>query len=255
MANYKVPPFLKRGKDSLLYNEEGQLYYIIPEKFFETKCAAEYGQMYQLIGVFNYVRVSKAGDKIGRVKPFNFPTMFMCKPSSTEPKVSGTELNKKFSPSEKVFDGDSEYRLLIFSKGDTVVHTVHVPESVDHVEEFFRIMFITAKISNTISYDRMHEYFDDSIQLNGNDYGINAQMYGVILSELCRDKDDVSIPFRNGKNIDKSMHAYKPIPITQNPNYIDPFVSITSQYWDESLMSAVMLDHSKGSPLEKVMTT
>ena len=27
---------------------------------------------------------------------------------------------------------------------------------------------------------------------DGNDYGINAQMYGVILSELCRDKDDIS---------------------------------------------------------------
>jgi hypothetical protein len=254
MANYKVPPFLKRDNDSLIYNEDGQLYYIIPEKFFETKCATEYGQMYQLIGVFNYARVSKTSKMLGKLKPFRFPTMFMCKPSETQNKVSGMELNKKFSPSDKVFD-DSDYRLLIFNKGDQVVHTVHVPEGIENVEEFFRLMFITAKITNTISYDVIHEYFDESINLNGNDYGLTAQMYGIILSELCRDKDDVSIPFRNGKNIDKSMHAYKPIPITQNPNYIDPFVSITSQYWDESLMSAVMLDDSKGSPLEKIMTT
>ena len=96
MAEFKIPPFLKRDKDSLLFNEEGQLYYIIPEKFFETKCAAEYGQMYQLIGIFNYVRLTKNGSMIGKVKPFNFPTMFMCRKSSTEPKVSGAELNKKF---------------------------------------------------------------------------------------------------------------------------------------------------------------
>lgn len=249
MAEYKVPPFLKRDGESLIYKDDGQMYYVVPEKFFETKCAYEYGQFYGIIGVFNYVRVSKTGAKIGKTKPFRFPTMFMCRPSSTEKKVSGAELDKKFGG----FDKDTEYRLLIFNKGDIVVKDVHVPEDIEHVEEFFRLMFITAKISNTIGYDHLHEYLKENFNLNGGDYNMTAQMYGILISETCRDKDDVSIPFRNGKNVDKDMHGYKTIPITQTPNYIDPYSSITSQYWDESLMSAVMLDEDKGSPLEKIM--
>lgn len=246
---YKVPPFLKRDGDSLLYNDDGQLLFVIPEKFFETKCAYEYGAYYCVIGMFNYVRTTKTGAKAGKTKPFNYPTMIMCKPSTTQNKVSGVELNKKFGG----FDDETEYKILYFNKGDQVIQSVFTPEVLENVEEFFRMFFITGKISNTIPYDKLHEYLKANFNLNGGDYGITAQMYGIIISETCRDKDNVSIPFRNGKNIDKDMHGYKTIPITQNPNYIDPYVSITSQYWDESLMSAVLLDEDKKSPLEKVM--
>lgn len=251
MAEYKIPPFLKRNGEALLYNGDGQLLYVIPEKFFETKCAYQYGSYYCIIGVFNYLQTSKTGAKIGKVKPLNYPTMFMCKPSLTQMKVSGVELNKKFGS----FDDDTEYRILYFNKGDEVVHSVFTPELLDHVEEFFRMFFITGKIGNTIPYDKMHEYFKENINLNGNDYHISAQMYGIIISETCRDKDNVSIPFRNGKNIDTDMHGFKTISVKENPNYIDPYVSLTSEQWDESLMSAIMLKDDKNSPLEKIMTT
>jgi hypothetical protein len=52
------------------------------------------------------------------------------------------------------------------------------------------------------------------------------------------------------------MKAYKAISVLKTPNYVDPYVSITSQYWDESLMSAVMMSEdeiNKNSPLEKIM--
>lgn len=248
---YKVPPFLKRDGDSLLYNDDGKLLFVVPEKFFETKCAYEYGAFYCLVGVFNYCRVSKTGAKVGKVKPFHYPTMIICKPSDVQRKADGAELNKKFGS----FEDDTKYRVLYFSKGDQVIQSVHTPEVMDNVESFFSMFFITAKIGNTIPYDRLHEYFEENFNLNGGDYGVSAQMYGMIISETCRDKDNLSIPFRNGKNIDKDLHAYKTIPVTQNPNYVDPFVSITSQYWDESLMSAILLDGDKHSPLEKVMTT
>ena len=55
------------------------------------------------------------------------------------------------------------------------------------------------------------------------------------------------------------MHDYVSIPITDNPNYVDPFTSMTSQYYDESLKSAVLLSKDgankskNSSPLERVM--
>ena len=248
MADYRVPPFLKRDGDALLYNGEGQLIYAVPEEYFTARVAEEYGSYYVLIGMFNYMQVNK----IGKTKPFDFPTKFMCKPSSMEQKVSGVELNKKFGG----FEDEVLYRLLIFNKGDEVVHSVFVPEAIENVEDFFRLLFMVARLSNTIPYDKVHEYIKENMNLSGSDYGVNAQMYGIIISEIFRDKDDISIPFRNGKNIDNDMKAYKTISMTKTPNYIDPYVSITSQYWDESLMSAVLLSQKgedKGSPLEKIM--
>ena len=252
MADYKVPPFLKRDGEALLYNGEGQLIYAVPEEYFTARVAEEYGSYYVLIGMFNYMQVNKNGTKVGKTKPFDFPTKFMCKPSSMEQKVSGVELNKKFGG----FEDEVLYRLLIFNKGDEVVHSVFVPEAIENVEYFFRLLFMVARLSNTIPYDKVHEYIKENMNLSGSDYGVNAQMYGIIISEIFRDKDDTSIPFRNGKNIDNDMKAYKTISMTKTPNYIDPYVSITSQYWDESLMSAVLLSQKgedKGSPLEKIM--
>jgi hypothetical protein len=252
MPNFRVPPFLKRDGESLLYNGEGQLIYAVPEEYFVARVAEEYGSYYAILGIFNYVQTNKSGGKVGKTRAFDFPTRFLCKPSTTEKKVSGVEMNKKFGG----FEDDVQYRLLFFNKGDQVVQSVHIPEQIENTEDFFRLLFIVARISNTIPYDKVHEYIKENINLSGNDYNITAQMLGIISSEIFRDKDDISIPFRNGKNIDKDMKAYKAISVLKTPNYIDPFVSITSQYWDESLMSAIMMSEdniNKDSPLEKIM--
>ena len=54
----------------------------------------------------------------------------------------------------------------------------------------------------------------------------------------------------------KDMHGYKPISIKATPNYISPYVAMTSENWDESLRSAILIDDKdiKYSPLEKIVT-
>lgn len=255
-SNYKVPPFIKRDGNSLVYNGSGQLIFCVPERLFETKCVSVYGSTISLTGIFNYIQLGANGKLVGKVKPFNFPTVFGCKPGKIEQNISGKELNDKYGS----FDPKDDYRLLIFNPGDVVVTNVHCTQVVDNVEAFFKLFMVNGKIPNTIPYDKIQDYYDKNIQLNGFDYGVTAQLFGICLSETCRDKDDPSKPFRNGKNIDKDMHSYNSIPITENPNYVDPFTSITSQYYDESLMSAVLLSKEdahkakNSSPLERVMT-
>jgi hypothetical protein len=109
MANFRVPPFLKRDGESLLYNGDGQLIYAVPEEYFVARVAEEYGQYYALLGVFNYCQTNKNGTKVGKTRALDFPTRFLCKPSTTEKKVSGVEMNKKFGG----FEDDVLYRLLI----------------------------------------------------------------------------------------------------------------------------------------------
>ena len=244
-----VPEFLKQDGNSLVFKDDGELVFYIPEDYFRPDGSLKYaevaGDYVNSIGFFNYEVFDKNNKSKYGLKLFCFPCMVAMMPSEVE-KVKNLVINKKV-PEEK------DYRLLHFKKDDVVIVNIEAPQDIANTENIFKIFMITGRIPNTIPYDKLHEYLKANFNLNGGDYGITAQMYGIIISETCRDKDNVSIPFRNGKNIDKDMHGYKTIPITQNPNYIDPYVSITSQYWAESLMSAVLLDEDKKSPLEKVM--
>ena len=137
---------------------------------------------------------------------------------------------------------------------DEVVSQVRVPQITDNVELLTRLMIITGRIPTTISYDKGHDYFTESAELNGFSYGLNRQLFGILWAELCRDPDDITRPFCMTDM--KDMHGYKPISIKATPNYISPYVAMTSENWDESLRSAILIDDKdiKYSPLEKIVT-
>lgn len=244
MANQEIPNFLKRQGDSLLFDlPDSEFIFYVPEDFFgNEKIAVIVGTQVSMIGICNYTIIDKNGKNNG-LHPFTFPTIFLCTPYKIE-KLKGVKLT---SDSEK-----SDYRLLRFRQGDMVVNSIKVPQIIDNVETFFKMFFITSKIPTTIPYDQLQNYFPENIKLNGSSYGINMQQFGMAISEVARDKKDMSKPFRLSGSTD--MHDYKPVSIKTIPNYISPFVSITSENFDESLMGAVLSKESKYSPLEKVLT-
>ena len=136
----EIPKFLKLQGDSLVFNLDGELVYYIPEEFFSNDIAEIAGSYVSTIGVCDYAIISPDG-KIGEIKPFRFPTVFLCKPSTIE-KVKNFKLGK--SSEEK------DYRVLHFRKGDEVVSETRVPQIIDNVEDFFRLMVITGRIPTTI---------------------------------------------------------------------------------------------------------
>lgn len=245
MVNTDIPPFLKRDGDAILYNGTGELIFYIPEEYFgENSHIIEIqGSYVSMIGICEYALFDKNGKQLGDFKTFKFPTMMLCKPDRIE-KVSGLKLGKSV---EK-----ADYRLLHFTDGDEVITTTNVPMLIDSVEVFFSMMIITGKIPTTIPYDKIHEYFLENAQLNDFSYNMNMQLFGVMLSKICRDPKDVSREFRLSPMTD--MNNYRPISIKEVPNYVSPYVSITSENFDESLMAAITSDSDKYSPLEKVLT-
>lgn len=240
----EIPKFLKLQDDALVFNLDGELVYYVPEEFFDNNIAEIAGSYVSLIGVCDYAIISPSG-KIGEVKPFRFPTIFLCKPNNIE-KVKKLKLGNN--------EEAKDYRVLHFRKGDEVVSQTRVPQIIDNVEDFFRLMVITGRIPTTIRYDKGHEYFPENIELNGSSYGLNMQLFGILWSELCRDPKDISKPFCTTSM--SNMNGYKPVSIKTIPNYTSPYVSITSENWDESLRSAMLIDDKdiKYSPLEKVVT-
>ena len=238
----EIPKFLKLDGDSLVFNQEGELVYYIPDEYFVKKICVIEGEYYSLIGVFDYAIFDKNGKHSG-LKPFRLPTVFLAKPSETE-------LKKKVKLEQ--YGEAKDYRLLKFRKGDQVIVSINVPEIVDNCEDFYRL-FLSGGLPTTIPYDKLHEYIPENLALNGKSYDLNMQLFGIAISEMCRSLNDPKKPFRLSKM--DSMQAYRTINIRQIPKYVSPFVSITSENWDEAIGNAVINKNTKYTPLEKLLTT
>jgi len=238
---FDVPRFLKKDKQALIFNEDNkELVYFVPEKYFESDLATPVGEYINLMGIFDYTIMDSKGKNSG-LKRFYFPTIFVCKPYTME-KMKQIKLTSYTEP--------QDYRLLKFKKGDQAVTSVTVPKSVANIELFSK-MFIFNRLPNTIPYDKIVDYFIDNIRLNGADYGVTIQMLGLIVGEACRDSKDVSKRFRNTDM--KNMNDYKMMPIKKIPKLVSPFTAITSENWDESVIAAVQNKNKVNAPLEKLL--
>lgn len=240
----EVPAFLRKEGNALLFNGPGELVFYIPDEHFSanSKIAVIQGQYVSMLGICDYAIFDKNG-KRGEVKAFHFPTIMLCKPSLIET-VKNLQLTKT---SDKM-----DYRILHFKDGDEVITSTKVPKLIDNVEILFAMFLVTGKIPTTIPYNKLHEYFPENARLNGFSYGMNMQLFGIIISKICRDPSDVSKEFRLTDM--SNMNGYKPISIKEIPNYTSPYVAITSENFDESLMAAITTKYDKYSPLEKVLT-
>lgn len=239
---YAVPKFLRRDGDSLLFNEEGQFIFYVPEAYFDKgrNDAVVNGEFVQLLGILDYAIVNASG-RTSEPKRFFFPTVFLCKPSRIE-KQKGVKLKPGTEP--------QDYRLLIFNKDDSVVYNVKVPQDIINVESFYRI-FLYAKLPTTIPYGKMQDYFTESIALNGSAYSMTIQMFGFVIGEICRDKHNLNKAFRLTNFTDET--SYKALGIREVPKYVSPNSSIGSENWDNAVVGAVMHPTDVNSPMEKLL--
>ena len=247
----EIPSFLKIEGEAALFNiEDSELIFFVPEDFFnedsKSSIAVIDGEYVSTIGFFSYAIVDKNG-KRSRSKLFNFPTMFLCKPYDIE-KVKNYQVDSDKEP--------DDYRLLKFRKDDEVISQLDVPQLLDNAELLFAAVVLSAKIPNTVSYEDGWKIFDETMELNGNDFLLNDQMFGMLWRVLCRDPEDPSQEFRFSKLVEKNPYAYKPMTIKLAPNFLSPYTAMVSEYFDESMRSAVLMKDKKDlpfSPLEKIV--
>nr|DAO78269.1 MAG TPA: hypothetical protein [Caudoviricetes sp.] len=247
-----IPPFSKRDGDSLLFSGDGYLEYYIPDEYFGSKSSTVEGSYLKILGSFNY-RIFDAKGKPGKLKEFNYPTLLMCKPGKVERNVK-----LQLDPSLE----ESVYGVLRFFDGDQLISRLHTEQYIDNVSELFRLHLRTGNVPNTIPYDTLYAFPFESMELNGGKFAVHSQAMGLMYSKICRDPDDINKPFRLSKAIDNSMQGYRPISIKRAAKLISPFVAMTAENIDESIMVAVMMSDDekngkskhKESPLERIMT-
>lgn len=237
------PSFLKKDGNTIKFNEDGEFLFYVPETYFtDTKSplASVAGQYVNLIGVCDWAIVTPNG-KVSDARRFYFPNMFMCKPDRIE-KVKSLSLNGLRS---------IDYRILHFKRGDEIICNINIPKVMDPTETLFKAMLINgSKLPPSVPYDKMQDYLVDSIKISGQNYGINKQLFGILVSEVARNPKDISQPFRLSSM--KNMYDYKQIPMSSIAKYVSPYVAFTSENFDESIMAAQIL--STDPETEKVET-
>lgn len=237
----QIPPFLKRKDLAILFNSDGELNIFVPEKFFDLRMAFSVGPYINLFGVANYCIIDKNGKK-SDLKTLNIPTRFLTKPYQVD-KLKSVKLISTSKP--------QDYRVFRYRKDDVVIVETKVPQEIENVEDFINLFVITGNIPTTIPYDKLQSYFVDNIAANGNSYGINLQIFGIVISELCRDPKDINKPFRLSGN--KNMTDYNPISVKSVSKLINAYSALTSENFTDAAAHAMMNDKIVDSPLERVM--
>lgn len=224
-----------------------EIRFFIPENYFESKAAVIIGELVQLIGVFNYAIYDIKTDKpASELKTFKFPSVFLTKPYKID-KLKDAKLTKV---SDK-----QDYRILKYKKDDILIMNTNVSQNIENVEDLFKLFIISGKIPSNIDYRELWKYPIESMNINGGNFNISYQYFGLLISELCRDPNDYSKPFRLSSAKGKGEWTnYKPISVKEVPRYVSPYVNITSENFDDSIIAASMMENAKHSPLEVVLT-
>lgn len=232
--------FFKQNGDTVIFNQDGELVYYVPEKYFENGNAVIDGEYVNLLGLINYEIFNKSGKGSG-MKLTKCATFIKCKPSNIS------------KPKEIILKGAFEptiCRLLSFKNGDELICSTRVPQSVQNVEKFVNVL-IRGNLLNNIPYNQIHEYILRNAESNNFNYKVSAQIIGMLISEIYRYKNDLKKPFRLSDM--KSMTDYKAITISTIPKQTSAFTAITSENADESIASAITNKSHKDSPLERVV--
>lgn len=238
----ELPNFLKQQDQSFLFKNDGIFRFYVPERFFTTKLAEFNGEFVSLFGILTYAIFDKNDKPIGKLNNFKFPTTFLSRPDDVEI-LKNVKLTKDLDP--------QDYRALKYYKDGVIVVRDEVVEDAVNLDKFYAALQ-NGVIPNSVPYNELQDYFLDNIKLTGNDYNVSAQLIGVIFSELCRSSKDRSIPFRLSNS--DNMNDYRMGSIKEIPRNISPFTAITSEVWDDALISLTTTENtSKESPMEKIM--
>ena len=232
--------FFKTVGDKVIFTGDGELIYYIPEKYFEIKAAEIMGERVTLLGLGTYAVFDKSGKRI-MFKPIKCETMIQCIPSS---------ITKE---SNYLLEGTKEpkaYRLLHFKNGDELMCSTKVPVDTAVLEKFVDI-YKGGNLPENIPYNKIQDYIFKNAELCKFDYKISNQALGIGISEIYRDEEDLSRPFRLAKT--NNMLKYKAISVDKIPKYTSEFAAVTSDNADEAIAAAMTIKNHKDSPLEKIV--
>lgn len=176
--------FIKKDDKMIVDVEYLEAY--IPDNLFKKGLNEILGDKVSILGIFNFKVAGKDMDfSKSSLHTFKFPTMVISKPSSIE--------DREFSLTKD--SGIQKYKVLKYYKGDVMLSSLQIVTNIDNVQKFVDLL-IAANLPNTLKYSAILDLFLKNITNNKQSLGITALVASVVISEIYRYKNDMSIPFR-----------------------------------------------------------
>ena len=243
MADNGVPSFAKEIDNKLIFTPKDQEFVAyVPEKYFERKIAQVMGEYIDVLGVFNYTIQDLKTGKNNGLHQFRFPSFFTTKPYIVEKQKDIQLIKESFV---------EDYRIFRYREGDELFSSLDIVKFIGNVERFVNLWYSLGYINNTVRYDEIVDYILDNMAINGESYGLNAQMIGFTVTEICRAHDNPDIPFRLSKS--NNVHNYQSMSIKNISKHVSPYTALVSEDFDESIIYGMMNNTPKDTPLEKIL--
>lgn len=243
----KIKEFVRSGNSVIFDGDYLDIY--IDRDYFKRGMAEHQGNYISTVGMFQFEIKTEAqvkGDKPGVLKSIKYPNR-MEFDYSEHFTYEGKLGNEKKSLSYDVF------RL---TKGDKFLANVNIEQSAVAVKDFV-FMLHGGKIPGFVAYSDIIKLYHDALNTNKVNLKSNSLTYELIISELCRAKSDIEVPYRKSLKKNPSEYDYVSINLKEIPRINSTFTALTFENIDESIISSVKRTNTGGeetpSPLESVI--
>lgn len=247
MASSKLTCFQEKGNTVIFIGNYMEVY--IPKNYFTSNIATFIADKVEIFGIFLFKIFKDEETKSGgSLHTYSLPTNFMTIPSNNY--VSTLKLKDNIR--------EDTYVVLQYRKGDIFIENEELLANSENVQKFIKLSH-AGKIPNFIPYNKVLKLEYDNFLINDQLFEIPGVVFEVCQSEINRDINDISQPFRfkAGKKDDVDMNAYQPISIKNIPTFSSTFTAITFEDIDAALITSVnKTRYGKGeaeSPIEKTI--
>lgn len=246
----KIKELVQKNNQIIFHGEVMDIY--IPVANFDRKLSFYNGQYINTLGVFAFdIKTESMAQKgkFGKFHTLKFPNMINFEYSETF-KYTGTLDNGKISK--------NEYHVFRLRDGDVFINNTVQERSSDAVINFITSLH-AGQIPETIPYPELINLYLSTIDINKVNLKNPSVVFELVLSELCRDKKNLKLPFRHTIKNKKTYneYGYKSINLTQLPSLNSTFAALSFQDFDNSVISGVNQtlnnEDEKESPIEKIV--
>lgn len=242
-------PYLKQVDKSIVFDGEYMEIYI-PKASIEGKIAYLKGENIETFGMFNFL-VYSGGNRDPKKAELRTITL---------PFRMQFQFRKYFDVKTRLASHMEEesYRVFTLEKGDLFcVQTEHAKSSANSKEFIF--MIHGGHLPSSVAYDKVLDCYLGTTLLNGVDLKVPLLLYEMVVSELCRYKEDLNTPFRiaYGRNNKLTQYDYTSISIKKLPSLNSTFTAITFEDISNAIISSIKRnknnEEEKETPIERVL--
>lgn len=220
-------------KDEQLYFTGTYMEAYIPKFYFDEGLAVENGRDFEIFGVFNF-KVFKTEDRNEKavMHTLKMPNTIVISPSSVSKSIENLT-------GEANSEGE-EVMIFKFFKNDLFIKSLSIVQDVDSCEKFVKLIN-GGKLPPSLSYNDILDLWFMNLEINNEGLGVPSLIMELIISEIYRDKKDISQPFRFriGGNGKVSPYDYKTVNLKTIANANSTFTALTFEDIDYALTNSV----------------